>query len=243
MTQRNLLRTAIIVAVTVWFGIFAFLSLRPATDSGALPTRAVLPTSVAAAASPTQAAPTATPMLTATAVQSLPANQPLPTLTTAPTSESNPTEAPDAQDESASPAEPAVIEDQIVVQFAPDATAAERAAHIAAIGGTVKSEIRALDTVVVTVPDASAAQVTSAAVLTSEPDYYVYALYDFNNPLSDPLAGQQWALGPTGVQAVWNDVPETTVTVAVLDSGICASHPDLVGRVLNGLRWQRQQPE
>lgn len=220
MTQRNLLRTTLLAATFLWIGIFAFLSLRPASNLGALPTRAVLPTSVAQNATPTEMQPTNPPTLTATATRSLPTTQP--------------TLPPTAGAIGASSTEENAVDGQIVVQFAPDASAEERAEVIASLGGTVHTEIDALNAVVVSVEDAANTQINSPAVISSEPDYTAYALYSYNIPTSDPLIGQQWSLAPTGVMDVWNDVPETAVTVAVIDSGICAAHPDLAGRVLSG---------
>jgi len=220
MTRRNLLRTAFLVAAILWSGIFVFLSLHPAANPGALPTRAVLPTSVAHAASPTVAQPTNTPTLTATATRSLPTT--------------NPTLPPTAETISRVPTEESIEDGQIVVQFAPDASPEERAAVIASVGGTVRSEIDELNAVVISVGDATNPQINSPAVISSEPDYKVWALYDYNVPTSDPLIAQQWSLAPTGVMNVWNDVPETAVTVAVIDSGVCTTHPDLAGRVLSG---------
>ncbi|MCA9913088.1 MAG: S8 family serine peptidase, partial [Anaerolineae bacterium] len=220
MTQRNLFRTAFLIAAIVWSGIFAFLSLRPATEAGVLPTRAVLPTMVAQVASPTLSQPSRTPTLTATATRSLPTTQP-----TLPATEAA---------SSASPTEENAVNDQIVVQFAPDASAEERAEVLASLGGTVQREINALNAVVVSVEDATTTQINSPAVISSEPDHIAYALYSYSIPTNDPLLGQQWSLTPTGVMNVWNAVPETAVTVAVIDSGICASHPDLAGRVLSG---------
>src|SRR5262249_54078033 len=47
---------------------------------------------------------------------------------------------------------------------------------------------------------------------------------------SDSLYGQQWALPKIGWDQVYGTVTtQTTVDVAVLDTGVDASHPDLVG--------------
>ncbi len=126
---------------------------------------------------------------------------------------------------------PAQSPDQIVLQFAPDTTLEEQTAYLDSIGAEVVETIPALNTVVVknvtVVPD-------SALVLANEPDYYATSLYNF--PTSDPHISTQWNLAVIGAPAAWNALPQNTtpITVAVIDSGICATHPDLVGRILPG---------
>ncbi len=55
------------------------------------------------------------------------------------------------------------------------------------------------------------------------------ALEAVNN---EPLAGFQWNLPLVGVPSAWAVAMGTGVTVAVVDAGVDASHPDLAGRVL-----------
>ncbi len=125
------------------------------------------------------------------------------------------------------PQEP--VENQIVIRFDPSASEVEREAYIAELGGTVQGSIMSLDTVVVQVP-ATIAETSlpkSDAVAVTEPDYQVTALSN------DPLYPEQWAIPVINAEAGWG-VTANTVVVAVIDSGICASHPDLEGRVVAG---------
>lgn len=130
-----------------------------------------------------------------------------------------------------------VVVGQVVIQFSPTTTNAEREAYVQSLGGTVVEEIAELNSVVVRVPEAVAQQPlpSDPAVVSSEPDYYVVA-FDDPLPPNDPLYDQQWALerinAPRGWEVINPSSPQ--VVIAVIDSGICANHPDLVGRILPG---------
>lgn len=69
-----------------------------------------------------------------------------------------------------------------------------------------------------------------------EPAYRVRAATFAPN---DPLYPSQWALPAIGVPDVWESVycedrPELQVTIAVLDTGVQADHPDLLGKLVPG---------
>lgn len=183
-----------------------------------------VPEEVAIAATDTPLAiPTATPLVIDEDISSIP--QDIPTLVPSV-----------PQTISVSP--PQVVKNQIVIHFSPSASNAEREAYIQQIGGTARQSLDALNTVVVTVPDTVVSQPLppSSFVIQSEPDYYVSALMDISVPTNDPYYNQQWALPVIGASDAWlelsADAPQ--VTVAVIDSGICADHPDLLGRILPG---------
>lgn len=127
----------------------------------------------------------------------------------------------------------APVPNQMIITFKPELSAAERAAYITSLGGQVVETIDALNTVVVAVSaqTASAPSLASDGLATLQQDYYVGALVAV--PPSDPLYGEQWALPVIGAPAAWLTLPANapSVTVAVIDSGVCADHPDLQGRL------------
>lgn len=51
---------------------------------------------------------------------------------------------------------------------------------------------------------------------------------------TDPIVPQQWALRAINASAAWEYTTGAPITIAVLDTGVSRSHPDLRGRVLRG---------
>jgi thermitase len=130
----------------------------------------------------------------------------------------------------------AAVPNQIVLRFDPDSTVQQREDYVRSIGGTIVETIDALNTIVVDVPATVTMNnlPTSSIVTVSEPNFYASALIDV--PTSDPYYESQYALPIINAPEAWLAMPEdaSTVKVAVIDSGICSSHPDLQGRILAG---------
>lgn len=124
----------------------------------------------------------------------------------------------------------------LIVRFKGSAGTAARAAAVATHGGTAREKFPALGIRVVEVPAAEADAVAAAyrsdpAVLSVEQDEVRSA----SATPSDPGYGDQWNLPRIGWDEARDAVtPDGTATLAVLDTGIAAAHPDLSGLVAGG---------
>ncbi len=68
------------------------------------------------------------------------------------------------------------------------------------------------------------------AVVYAEPNYIRHAMRTPN----DPLVAEQWALNNIQAYDAWDITTGEGILIAVLDTGVLSSHPDLSGRVLPG---------
>ena len=136
---------------------------------------------------------------------------------------------------------------RLLVRFRPEADAAERARAIASVGGAVDRVIDAIGITRVALPiadDGDAAGLAArrlardSAVLSVEPDSTGRVQFTPNDDLylTDPSFGLgQWGIRATHVDAAWDLVRgSSAVVVAVIDTGLDASHPDLAGVALPG---------
>ena len=132
---------------------------------------------------------------------------------------------------------PRFVPDVLMVRFRPGTSAAERERVLADAGVTVDHAIARIGVVVVrTTPDrrdeALARLRASGLVARTERDAVLERLDTTPN---DTYWSAQWGLRRIGLPGAWDRTRGAAgVVVAVLDTGVDASHPDLRGAVLPG---------
>jgi subtilisin family serine protease len=108
-------------------------------------------------------------------------------------------------------------------------------AQLAGEGTWTDSEIPALGVVVVNTPPGRGASVERnlrASGLFRFVERNYVATSDTTAP-NDPLYSAQWGLPITHVPEAWDTTTGAGITIAVVDTGIDAAHPDLAGRVID----------
>ncbi len=203
-------------------------------DTGTTPDPAATPEPTATPDPVPLPEPTATPQPSperrpsATATPASPAD-PTPNPTPAPAA-SSPTPAP--------PAAPVLLESSVVT-FDHGSSAETRLAALSLAGAELVEAIPALDLLVVSMPAADAVERIgvlrrAASVLRVERD--VERSTDAGP--GDPLSDGQWSLPRIGWDVARERLDPTGRTVvAVLDTGVDPTHPDLVGHLLPGVSF------
>ena len=127
---------------------------------------------------------------------------------------------------------------QLIVKMKPSMPEAVFKGKLNARGATQRSEIRGIAARVIRAPKASADLLKGelardANIEYVEPDFIAQALGTSNDPYF--VQGSQWHLSKIQAPTAWDTTTGSpTQVVAVIDSGVRASHPDLVGKVLVG---------
>jgi len=120
-----------------------------------------------------------------------------------------------------------------VIHYDPNTPLSEKWEYVRRIGGTLVERIDELEIWVVDVPESFGLNFTfDSDVELVEQDFVVSVQFD--NPPNDPDYDRQWALPHIQAETAWDQMGELSdITVAVIDTGVCMSHEDLVGRVLD----------
>lgn len=130
---------------------------------------------------------------------------------------------------------------RVIVQFAPAASAADQATLHARHGGRVIETISGLSMVVVQLPDAAATQAVAAAyaanplVAFAEPDA-LRPLADASVTPDDQYYYLQWQHLPIYSPEAWaTHTGSSEYLLTVCDTGVSASHPDLIANLRGDL--------
>lgn len=132
----------------------------------------------------------------------------------------------------------AAPQNEVQLLVKPKANMSEAALHalISAGGGREHNSIPALDVRIIRVPAAAAEKLLNALrrnadVEYAEPDQVAQAFATAN----DPYFSSEWHLSKIEAPAAWDSTTGAAdMIVAVIDTGVLASHPDLNGKVLAG---------
>ena len=120
-----------------------------------------------------------------------------------------------------------------VIHYDPNTPLSEKWEYVHRIGGTIVERIEELEIWVVDVPEDFGMSFTfDSDVELVEQDFVVSVHFDI--PPNDPDYDRQWALPHIQAESAWGEIDELSpVTVAVIDTGVCMTHEDLAGRVLD----------
>jgi hypothetical protein len=129
------------------------------------------------------------------------------------------------------------LSDQILVGFKPGTPAWDRAGSHASLGDQGEGRIPEIDVEIVEVPKGRSVEglikmyEKNPNVVFAEPDYVA----TLEMTPDDPKYPEQWAHPYVNTPAAWDmNSGSTSVTIAVLDTGLDMTHPEIAARVVSG---------
>lgn len=127
--------------------------------------------------------------------------------------------------------------DQILVGFKPGTPAWDRAGSHANLGTKARGRVASIDVEIVEVPKGRSVDSLirmykkNPNVVFAEPDYVATTAMTPD----DPKYPEQWAHPYVNTPAAWSrNTGSSSVTIAVLDTGLDITHPEIAARVVNG---------
>jgi len=129
------------------------------------------------------------------------------------------------------------IPDEVLVKFSPGLSESGRSAALSAVNADVVDSIPELGVLIIRIPEGQAGHVIAELRLRgdveyAEPNYCASASDIIPN---DPGWSQQYNMAAIHAPAAWSwTTGATWVTIAILDTGIDLTHPDLAAKILPG---------
>lgn len=125
---------------------------------------------------------------------------------------------------------------RLLVRFQTGTSAAEQATVVRGVGATDAGSIRDLGVHVVEVPTGAEQRVADALLRTGKVAYAERdSVVRVTAVPNDPMWAQQWGPAKISAPTAWdNTTGSASTVVAVLDSGVTFTHPDMQGRFVPG---------
>lgn len=128
---------------------------------------------------------------------------------------------------------------RILVKPKPGLSESELSQELSIHGGKAVDKINGIDVHIVELPP-NVNEKAIAALLNHNPKFEfaeVDRLISSSSIPNDPYFGSSWHLPKIGAPAAWDLSVGTGVTVAILDSGVDGTHPDLAAKMVPGYNF------
>lgn len=130
------------------------------------------------------------------------------------------------------------VPSRVLVKFRNEATPVAQYLFRASAGATELGTIRGTDVRVMHIPR-GLSEVAMMAAMARQPEVESVELDEVYAPSdiypNDAYFGSQWSLSRISAPAAWStSTGSSTVTIAILDSGVDSTHPDLASKIVPG---------